>query len=52
MSNVKPKELPEFPSHKLEGVVVIREGNDVIIDCEVFDKLKEIFEGFPVEKYY
>jgi len=52
VSNIKPKGLPEFPSHKLEGVVVIREGNDIIIDCEVFDRLKELFENLPVERYY
>jgi hypothetical protein len=51
VGNVKPKGLPEFPPHELEGLSIIREGDDVVINCEVYDKFKELFSGLPVEKY-
>ncbi len=51
VSNIKPEEFPEFPPHRLEGISVIREGRDIIIDCETFDKLKDLFTGFSVERY-
>jgi hypothetical protein len=51
VGNVKPKGLPEPPPHALDGVIVIREGEDIIIDCDLYDKFKNVFSGLPVEKY-
>ena len=34
----------------LEGLSVIREGDDVIIRCDVYEKFKWVFEGLVVER--
>lgn len=46
---VKPREVSlEPPSNPLEGLVVIREGEDVIVKCSDFEKFSGIFRGFKV----
>lgn len=47
----KPREVPiEPPSTGLEGLSVIVEGDDVIIDCRVYEDFKSYFEGLRVER--
>ena len=41
----RPRGLPEPPKIELEGVRVIVEGDDVIIECDLYDRVKSFFEG-------
>ena len=50
VGRIKPEGLPEPPRHVLEGLSVIREGEDVIIECSLYDKFRTLFDGFPVER--
>ncbi len=47
----KPRGLPDIHL-PFEGLAVIRINNsDVVIDCDLYDKFKHIFEGLHVERY-
>jgi hypothetical protein len=47
---VKPRGLPDPPNlGVIEGLRVIVEGNDVIIECRVYEKAKSVFSGLKVE---
>jgi len=46
----KPGGLPQPPLNPLEGLSVIREGDDVIIRCDVYERFKWVFEGLAVER--
>jgi hypothetical protein len=46
----KPRGLPQPPLNPLEGLSVIREGDDVIIRCDVYERFKWVFEGLAVER--
>lgn len=45
-----PVSLPPPPKSPLEGLKIIRDGNDVILSCEQYDKFKHLFEGLAVAK--
>ena len=45
----KPGGLPEPPSFPLEGLAVVRIGEDVIVECWVYEKYRDIFSRVPVE---
>lgn len=47
---VKPRGLPEPPQNPLEGLSVIREGDDVIIDCETYERFRDLFKGLLAER--
>ncbi len=50
---VKPRGLPEPPPLELEGVrVIVEEGEDVVIECSLFERVKRIFEGLRVERLW
>ncbi|AFZ71149.1 hypothetical protein Calag_1444 [Caldisphaera lagunensis DSM 15908] len=46
----KPKFLPNPPENPLEGLSIVREGNDVILDCSLYEKFKWIFKDRKVER--
>ncbi|MGC9210482.1 MAG: hypothetical protein ACP5FT_04385 [Acidilobus sp.] len=46
----RPRGLPEPPLNPLEGLSVIREGEDVIIRCDVYERFKWAFEGLRTER--
>jgi hypothetical protein len=48
----KPPGLPEPPSTGLEGLRIIREGDDIIVDCWVVERFPELFRGLMVERVY
>ncbi|MDM7274882.1 MAG: hypothetical protein P3X22_001995 [Thermoprotei archaeon] len=41
----KPAKVEEPPDNPLEGLVVVREGEDVIVECSVYERFKTFFEG-------
>ncbi len=45
----KPSGVPEPPKIELEGLRVVVEGDDVIIECDVYDKVKRFFGDLPYE---
>ncbi|MCE4602312.1 MAG: hypothetical protein F7C08_04015 [Desulfurococcales archaeon] len=47
----KPRGLPEPEPTPLDGLAVIRVGEDIVIDCMVYDKYKDLFHGLKVERY-
>ena len=48
----KPDELPDPGPLGVEGLVVIRiSERDIVIDCEVYDRFRQLFEGLKVERY-
>lgn len=48
---VKPRGLPDPEPMPLEGLSLIRIGDDVVIDCGVFEKYRSLFEGLKIERY-
>jgi len=50
VGSTTPRGLPSPPKHPLEGLSVIREGDDVIVDCSIYDRFKTLFDGFRVER--
>ena len=47
----KPREVPLDPPHTgLEGLRVIVEGDDIIIECSVYYKYKNSFQGLKVSR--
>ncbi|MFP3171662.1 hypothetical protein [Acidilobus sp. 7A] len=46
----RPRGLPEPPSNPLEGLSVIREGEDIIIDCSLYDDFSWLFKGLRSER--
>ncbi|MEB3861022.1 MAG: hypothetical protein GSR84_02235 [Desulfurococcales archaeon] len=47
----KPRSLPEPEPTPLEGLTLIRVGDDIIIECSVYDRYKDLFKGLEVERY-
>lgn len=48
----KPSMIPgKPPVHPLEGLSIIVEGNDIIIDCRDFERFKKYFIGLKHERY-
>lgn len=47
---VKPKILPSPPENPIEGLSIIREGNDIVIDCNVYEKFKWVFKNKKIER--
>ncbi len=47
----KPRGLPEPEPIPLEGLTLIRMGDDIIIECNVYDRYKDLFKGLEVERY-
>lgn len=45
-----PPGLPEPPRGPLDGLAVIRDGDDVIMSCEHYDRFKHLFEGLAVSR--
>ncbi|MCE4599791.1 MAG: hypothetical protein F7C81_06305 [Desulfurococcales archaeon] len=48
----KPKGLPSPPRIPLEGLSVIREDGDVIVDCRDYNKYIEVFKGLKAERTF
>ncbi|MMZ65447.1 hypothetical protein D1872_278520 [compost metagenome] len=49
---VKPRVIREDPpEHPLEGLSIIVEGDDVIMDCRDYERFQEHFRGLRVERY-
>ncbi|MEM0366339.1 MAG: hypothetical protein QXO93_03790 [Acidilobaceae archaeon] len=48
VGKIKPQNLPEPPINPLEGLVVIRENRDVILECEAYNRFKDIFKGLKI----
>lgn len=48
--SVKPRGLPEPPPNPLDGLSVIREDNDIIVDCGTYERFKELFKGLRAER--
>jgi hypothetical protein len=48
--SVKPKGLPEPPENPLEGLSIIREGDDIIVDCSLYDRYSWLFRGLRSER--
>jgi hypothetical protein len=46
----KPKWLPSPPDNPLDGLSVIKDGKNVIIDCFIYDKFKWIFKDRKTER--
>jgi len=46
----KPLNLPEPPRTGLEGLRIIRDGDDIIVDCWVIERFSEFFKGYRVER--
>jgi len=46
----KPPGLPEPPSTGLEGLRIIRDGDDIIVDCWVVEKYRSLFQGLRMER--
>ncbi|MGC9071528.1 MAG: hypothetical protein ACP5HK_02370 [Acidilobus sp.] len=46
----RPPGLPEPPLNPLEGLSLIREGDDVIVRCDVYEKFKWAFSGLRTER--
>ena len=42
-----PPHLPE-PPQVLDGVIIIKEGDDVIVECDFYDKYKGLLKGLKV----
>ncbi len=50
---VKPEIIPNMPpKHEFEGITLIFEGEDVIMDCHVYERLKKYISGFSVKKTF
>ncbi|MEM1873577.1 MAG: hypothetical protein QXS85_01795 [Acidilobaceae archaeon] len=46
-----PPELPEPPILPIpHGLSLIREGRDVVLDCRVYDRFRELFRGLHVSR--
>lgn len=45
----KPRGLPDPPGFALEGLSVIRVGDDVIVECWVYERYRKVLSGAPVE---
>ncbi|MCX8165448.1 MAG: hypothetical protein N3D79_02515 [Acidilobaceae archaeon] len=43
-----PRGLPDPPKNPLAGLSVIREEDDLIIRCELYDKFRQFFVGLEV----
>lgn len=52
VGKVKPPGLPEPPETGLEGLRIIRDGDDIIVDCWVVERFPDIFQGLVVERVY
>jgi len=49
----KPPEIPfDPPPNDLEGHSIIREGPDIIIDCSLYEKYKDLFKDHEVRLEY
>ncbi|MEB3851351.1 MAG: hypothetical protein LRS49_02055 [Desulfurococcales archaeon] len=48
----KPPGLPEPPRTGLEGLRIIRVGDDIIVDCWVLEKFPDLFRGLRLERVY
>ena len=46
----KPRGLPDPPENPLEGFSVVREGEDVIVPCELYDRFSDVFKGYRAER--
>ncbi len=46
----KPRGLPDPPEIPLEGLSVIREDNDIIVDCRDYDRYRHVFKGLAAER--
>ncbi len=46
----RPPGLPEPPVNPLEGLSLIREGEDVILRCDVYERFRWAFGGLPTER--
>ena len=46
----RPPGLPEPPVNVLDGLSLIREGDDVILRCDVYERFKWVFQGLPTER--
>ncbi|MCE4623413.1 MAG: hypothetical protein F7B11_01515 [Caldisphaeraceae archaeon] len=44
----KPRILPNPPENPLEGLSIVREGEDVILDCFVYERYRWIFKDKKV----
>ena len=50
---VKPRGLPDPPPMELEGLrVIVEDGDDVVIECSLFDRVKSVFKGLRVERVW
>ncbi len=50
VGKTKPPGLPDPPSTGLEGLRIIRDGDDIIVDCWVIERFKELFRGAVIER--
>ena len=51
--NIKPKIIRyEPPRHPLEGLSIIIEDKDIIMNCRDYSKFKSYFKGLTVKQYY
>ena len=46
----KPPGLPDPPRTGLEGLRIIRDGSDIIVDCWVIEKFSDLFRGYRIER--
>ncbi|MCE4618775.1 MAG: hypothetical protein F7C37_04955 [Desulfurococcales archaeon] len=51
--HVKPRKIRvDPPDHPLDGLSIIIEGEDIILDCRDFERFREYFKGLKFERYY
>ena len=45
---VKPRGIRNAPELPIEGLVIVREGRDIIMDCDVYERYKHLFHDRQV----
>lgn len=48
--SLKPRGLPDPPPNPLEGLSIIREGEDVVMPCHLYDRFRQLFGDLRSER--